>query len=95
MKTSKTLSPYKKKKRAGILSNLAICALSYGCIKMEWLSLIPVFTCAISFMMALFHAMYFFFNYDDEEESLEAFFQNEKYITTNRNQMPNKHNQHD
>lgn len=91
MRINRELSPYKKKKRAGILWNLAICGISYACIKMAWLSLVPVFTCAISLIMALFHAMYFFFNYDDEQESLESFLQNEKYITTNLNQMPNKH----
>ncbi len=93
-RSKKQLTPYKRKKRQGIIFNLVVCAVSYGFIKLGWLSLIPVFTCAISFIMALFHSMYYFFNYDDEEESIETFLQNEVYITSNRNQMPgeNKEN---
>jgi len=78
------LSPYKRKKLKGIIVNVAVVIVSYVLIELEWLSILPVFSLAGGTLMAGVYALYFFFNYDDEEDSLESFFQNSMYITSNR-----------
>ncbi len=80
------LSPYKRKKLKGIKVNVAVVIVIYVLIELEWLSILPVFSLAGGTLMACVHAMYFFFNYDDEEESAENIFQNSMYITSNRKQ---------
>lgn len=83
----KNLSSYKKKKLTGIIVNVAIATISYLFVKLDWLSIIPVFTLAGGFLMAVAHSINFLFNYD-EEESVEAFLQNDVYITSNRKRFP-------
>lgn len=80
------LSPYKRNKLKGIIVNVAVVIVSYVLIKLEWLSILPVFLLAGSTLMAGVYALYFFCNYDDQEDSLESFFQNSMYITSHRKQ---------
>lgn len=90
------LSPYKRKKLQGITINVAVVIVSYLLLELEWLSILPVFSLVAGTLMAGAHAMYFFFNYDEEQESAENIIQNSIYITSNRKRPKDGHeNRHD